>query len=160
MKEEHKEDAKRIGRNILNLIIKNEIEQKDLAVALGVSEATVSSWVNGTRIPRMGTVNKICKYFGVPRSAILINSQLANEAPAVVTSEMFSAITKAVGKAMDERGVPTHGQLPEYYDSEAVRIVTDRLRTNPEYSALFKAASNLKPEDVEFVTKFIERMSD
>ena len=61
MKEEHKEDAKRIGRNILNLIIKNEIEQKDLAVALGVSEATVSSWVNGTRIPRMGTVNKICK---------------------------------------------------------------------------------------------------
>ena len=65
MKEEHKEDAKRIGRNILNLIIKNEIEQKDLAVALGVSEATVSSWVNGTRIPRMGTVNKICKYFGV-----------------------------------------------------------------------------------------------
>ena len=49
MKEEHKEDAKRIGRNILNLIIKNEIEQKDFAVALGVSEATVSSWVNGTR---------------------------------------------------------------------------------------------------------------
>ena len=160
MREEHREDAKRIGRNILNLIIKNEIEQKDLAVALGVSEATVSSWVNGTRIPRMGTVNKICKYFGVPRSAILINSQLANEAPAVVTSEMFSAISQAVTKAMEEQGVPTYGQPNEYYDSEAVRVVTDRLRTNPEYSTLFKAASNLKPEDVEFVTKFIEKMSD
>jgi transcriptional regulator with XRE-family HTH domain len=160
MKEEHKEDAKRIGRNILNLIIKNEIEQKDLAVALGVSEATVSSWVNGTRIPRMGTVSKICKYFGVPRSAIIGDSQTQTGQTITITSEMFSAITKAVDKAMDERGVPTHGQLPEYYDSEAVRVVTDRLRTNPEYSALFKAASNLKPEDVEFVTKFIEKMSD
>jgi transcriptional regulator with XRE-family HTH domain len=160
MKEEHKEDAKRIGRNILNLIIKNEIEQKDLAIALGVSEATVSSWVNGTRTPRMGTVNKICKYFSVPRSAILINSQLANEAPAVLTSEMFSAISKAVDKAIELKGVPAYGQPTEYYDSEAVRVVTDRLRTNPEYSALFKAASNLKPEDVEFVTKFIEKMSD
>jgi transcriptional regulator with XRE-family HTH domain len=158
MKEEHKEDAKRIGRNILNLIIQNRIEQKDLATALGVSEATVSSWVNGTRIPRMGAVSRMCTYFGVGRSAILGDG--VDTTKFHISQDMVKALTNAVTKEMREQGVQPYGQLQEYYDSEAVRVVTDRLRTNPEYSALFKAASNLKPEDVEFVTKFIEKMSD
>ena len=50
-------------------------------------------------------------------------------------------------------------QEQEYYDNEIVQAVTDRLRTNPEYGVLFKASANLKPEDVELVTKFIEKMS-
>ena len=52
------------------------------------------------------------------------------------------------------------GQPTEYYDDEVVQAVTDRLRTNPEYGLLFKAAADLKPEDIELVQKFIERMSD
>ena len=48
----------------------------------------------------------------------------------------------------------------EYYDNEVVQIITDKLRTNPEYGVLFKAAADLKPEDIELVQKFIERMSD
>ena len=48
----------------------------------------------------------------------------------------------------------------QYYDSETVQIVTDRLRRNPEYSVLFKAASNVKPEEIEYVTRFIEKFSD
>lgn len=48
----------------------------------------------------------------------------------------------------------------QYYDDETVQIVTDRLRTNPEYSVLFKASANVKPEDIDLVTKFIEKFSD
>ena len=151
------ETAKKIGRNISNLLIERDKTQQELAEAIGVSKSTVSTWTNGKRIPRM---DLMCKYFNVERSAIIGDEKIPSGQTITITSEMFSAISKAVDKAMDERGVLTHGQLPEYYDSEAVRMVTDRLRTNPEYSVLFKAASNLKPEDVEFVTKFIERMSD
>ena len=156
MKEEHKEDAKRIGRNILNLIIQNRIEQKDLATAIGVSEATVSSWINGTRIPRMGAVSRMCTYFGVSRSAILEDG-VDSTKKIYISKDMVDALTTAIKKEM---GVTAYGQPPQYYDNETVQIVTDRLRTNPEYSVLFKAASNLKPEDVEFVTKLIEKMSD
>jgi transcriptional regulator with XRE-family HTH domain len=49
---------------------------------------------------------------------------------------------------------------PQYYDDETVQIVTDRLRTNPEYSVLFKASANVRPEDIDLVTKFIEKFSD
>ena len=47
-----------------------------------------------------------------------------------------------------------------YTDDETVQIVTDRLRRNPEYSVLFKASANVKPEDIDLVTKFIEKFSD
>lgn len=142
MKEEHQADAKRIGRNILNLIIDKGIEQKDLANALGVSESTVSCWVNGLRIPRMGTVTKICKYFGVPKSAVI------------------GDVGEGFGKEFKKRVLEIVNEKPQYYENETVQLVTDRLRTNPEYSVLFKASANVRPEDIELVTKFIERMSD
>ncbi len=49
---------------------------------------------------------------------------------------------------------------PGDYDDETVQIVTDRLRRNPEYSVLFKASANVRPEDIDIVTKFIEKFSD
>ncbi len=142
MKEEHREDAKRIGRNILNLLIENDKEQKDLARALNVSEGTVSLWINGKRIPRMGTVTRICKYFGVPKSAVIGD----------VGDNYGSEFKKRVLEIVNEN--------QQYYEDETVQIVTDKLRTNPEYSVLFKAASNVKPEDIELVKRFIEKFSD
>lgn len=143
MKEEHREDAKRIGRNILNLLIDSGKEQKDLARALDVSEGTVSLWINGKRIPRMGTVTRICKYFGVPKSAVIGD----------VGEGYGSEFKKRVLEIVNEN-------QPQYYEDETVQIVTDRLRRNPEYSVLFKASANVKPEDIDIVTKLIEKFSD
>ena len=60
MKDEHKEHAIRIGKNILNLLIMYEKEQKDLAEYLGVGEGTVSRWIHGERTPRMGANFSTC----------------------------------------------------------------------------------------------------
>ena len=154
------ETAKKIGRNISNLLIERDKTQQELADAIGVSKSTVSTWTNGKRIPRMDKVDAMCKYFGVERSAIIGDGQIPKKDTFVITNEMFGEISKAIDKAIEQKGVQLYGQLPEYYDNETVQIVTDRLRTNPEYSVLFKAASNLKPEDVDFVTKLIKKMSD
>ena len=51
-------------------------------------------------------------------------------------------------------------QQPQYYDDEVVQIVTDRLRTNPEYSVLFKASADVKPENIEYVAELIKKLSD
>lgn len=59
-----------------------------------------------------------------------------------------------------EELINTQSEHQEYYEDETVRAVTDRLRKNPEYSVMFKAASNVKPEDIDFVTQFIEKMSN
>jgi len=66
-----------------------------------------------------------------------------------------------ISKALDTTPSDLMGEVDcEYYEDETVQIVTDKLRTNPEYSVLFKAASNVKPEDIELVKRFIEKFSD
>ena len=49
---------------------------------------------------------------------------------------------------------------PQYYDDEVVQIVTDRLRTNPNYSVLFKASADVKSENIEYVAELIKKLSD
>ena len=65
-----------------------------------------------------------------------------------------------MGDVQHEETINPQSEHQEYYDDETVRTITDRLRKNPEYSVMFKAASNVKPEDIDFVTRFIEKMSD
>ena len=45
--------------------------QAEVAKDLGIHKGTLSTWMNGTRIPRMPKVDMLCKYFGVTRSEIL-----------------------------------------------------------------------------------------
>ena len=54
--------AKLIGRNISNLLLKRGKSQKDLCDNLGFSPASVSSWVNGTRIPKEGNIVLMAAY--------------------------------------------------------------------------------------------------
>lgn len=149
-RQEVEADARRIGRAITNLLIEHDKTQKDLAQAIGVSKATVSSWTNGTRIPRMDKINAMVSYFGCKKSDIL------GEADVKPSDEDIRRNMRAV---LEEYAGKLPGINLEYYDDEVVQMVTDRLRTNPKYGVLFKAAANLSPEDIELVTKFIEKMS-
>lgn len=60
-----------IGKNIKLLREQAGMTQNELARALGVSDKAVSSWENGTRIPRMGVIEKIANMFGVQKSDLL-----------------------------------------------------------------------------------------
>lgn len=114
------------------------LSQRELADALHLSSSSVAMYETGKRQPDFESLERIADYFNVDMDYLLGRKDTTH-------------------KIVEVR---PDGQPPEYYEDETVQIVTDRLRTNPEYNALFKAASNLKPEDVEFVTKFIEKMSD
>ena len=126
------ENLKKIfGENLRRMLAERDKTQADLCRHLKVSSATASDWANGKKIPRADKLQAICVWLNCGLSDLL------EENPEVHPDE----------------------QPTEYYDNEVVQAVTDRLRTNPEYGVLFKASANLKPEDVEFVTKFIEKMS-
>lgn len=59
------------SRNLRRLIFEKQVEQKDVAKALGVSQSIVSSWVNGTRTPKMKNIDALCRYFNCKRSDII-----------------------------------------------------------------------------------------
>lgn len=64
----------------LNMLIAKRIQhymeaknktQADLAEFMGVSQATVSNWCNGVKMPRMDKIDRICEFFGVSRTDLM-----------------------------------------------------------------------------------------
>lgn len=114
------------------------LSQRALAEELHMSKSAVSMYENGSREPDHETTEQIADYFNVDIDYLVGRSNVT----------------------LRYTDVLADGQPPQYYEDEVVQAVTDRLRTNPEYGVMFKAASNIRPEEVEFVTEFIKKMSD
>jgi len=66
-----RENAK---RNICYYLMANDVSQKELANAVGVSPSAVNKWVTGQNSPDIEMLAKICEYFQVPFSEILGNN--------------------------------------------------------------------------------------
>lgn len=64
-----------IAENIKKIRLEHELSQADLGKIAGVSDKAVSTWELGIKTPRMGAVEKMANYFGVPKSAILDDAQ-------------------------------------------------------------------------------------
>lgn len=60
-----------IALNISKLMENRNVTQKELAEYIGVSQATVSNWISGTKTPRMDKIDKICNFFDVSRSRLM-----------------------------------------------------------------------------------------
>ena len=60
-----------IATNIKEIRLKHNLSQKEFAKIAGVSDKAVSTWENGTKEPRMGTIQKIADYFGLKKSDII-----------------------------------------------------------------------------------------
>ena len=66
-----------IAENIKKIRLEHELSQADLGKIAGVSDKAVSTWELGIKTPRMGAVEKMANYFGIPKSAILDDTQPA-----------------------------------------------------------------------------------
>ena len=63
--------TKMVARNLRRIAYENGKTQTDIANDLGISKATVSSWMNGTRLPRMEKIDLLCHYFNCKRVDIM-----------------------------------------------------------------------------------------
>lgn len=66
-----KEVAKTIAKNLRRIFYEAGKTQADVSRDLQINKGTLSSWMNGTRIPRMNKIDLLCHYFNVSRSDIL-----------------------------------------------------------------------------------------
>lgn len=65
------EYGKIIAYNLRKIMYDHGTTQAELSKTLGLSKATISSWMNGTRIPRMPMIDLLCNYFNVNRTDIM-----------------------------------------------------------------------------------------
>lgn len=98
------EYAKITGKNIRRLLSERGKTQSDLCRDLGLSKATVSSWFNGTRTPRMPKIDMLCSYLGCTRADIMEPH----------TSNKVSCVR-----------IPVLGRVAAGYPAEAIGNVVD-----------------------------------
>lgn len=63
--------GKIIAKNLKRIAYENQKTQADIARDLRLTQSTVSSWMLGTRIPRMDKIDMLCNYFNVSRAEIM-----------------------------------------------------------------------------------------
>lgn len=55
-----------------------KLSQADIARISGSSKQAVSTWLSATRAPRMDKIEILCRYFGIPKSALLEEPDLTS----------------------------------------------------------------------------------
>lgn len=85
-----------IGSNIKRLRTAAQLSQAELGKIAGVTDKAVSTWEADVKTPRMGAVEKMAAYFGVPKSAILDD---VYRSPAAIPSG-FEPLPKTVKRPL------------------------------------------------------------
>lgn len=60
-----------IAINIKRLMFERDLSQKELADKLGVTQAAVSSWCNGIRMPKAEMIDKLCEVLQTDRAGLV-----------------------------------------------------------------------------------------
>ena len=60
-----------IKENLKALRKQHNLFQQEMAKIAGVTDKAISTWESGTRIPRMGAIQKMADYFGLQKSDII-----------------------------------------------------------------------------------------
>lgn len=68
---DEKKYGKIVAKNLRRIMFECDKTQADISRDLHINKATVSTWCNGKRIPRMDKVDALCEYLDCSRSDIL-----------------------------------------------------------------------------------------
>lgn len=106
------EYAKIIAKNLKAIMYEHKKTQADVAKDLGINKATVSSWMNGTRIPRMPKIDLLCHYFNVSRADIMEPHTSAPVAYKTTMIPKLSAVSAGSG-VLAQENVEGYVDIPE-----------------------------------------------
>lgn len=134
-----------IAKNLKRIAYNRGKSQADICRDLGLSKATVSSWMNGTRIPRMEKIDLLCRYFHVSRTEIM------EEQP----QEMEPRLIPVYGRVAAGDPMTMVEDITDYEE-----ITEDMLRNGSEYFALTIHGSSMAPRMQEGDVIIVRRQPD
>lgn len=67
------EDKEKIifSKNLNYYMEKMDKSQSDIVQDLGINKSTISTWCNGTKMPRMNTIQRLADYFNIKKSDLV-----------------------------------------------------------------------------------------
>lgn len=109
------------SKNLKYYMYINGKTQIDLINDLGFNKSAVSTWCNGTRLPRMDKVEQLARYFGINRSDLIEDKD------------------------------KSESQEESYYTNPDTAKIAQEIYENKDLSLLFDAAKDATPEDLQTV---------
>lgn len=73
-----------ISKNLKYYMELKDINNKELAEVLGVSESTVGKWLLKKSTPRMGVIEKLANYFNIEKSDLIEDKTSSNTDPGTI----------------------------------------------------------------------------
>ena len=110
----NEEYARIIAKNLKRIAYDNGKTQAEIAKDLHINKQTLSSWMNGQRIPRPDKIDLLCHYFNCTRSDIMEYH---------ADNFYFGGVLRRVSE-FDERLLTAYNEAPESR-KEAVRALLD-----------------------------------
>ena len=112
------EFAKTLGKNLRRIMYEKNITQAQMSRELGIGKTTLSTWMNGQRMPRMDKIDMLCRYLNCKRSD-LMDEKRKERTEAVFTQEEMMLIVQyrmlnAEGRARVRDDMENYLELPKY----------------------------------------------
>lgn len=104
-----------IAQQIAHYMEMRNITQKEIAEYIGVSQASVSNWVKGIKMPRMDKIDRLCLLFQCSRSDLMDKKQTSSVSSGLVTQ---STLIRGVR-------IPVYGSVRAGIPLEAIEDVLD-----------------------------------
>ena len=131
--------------NLRKYMSLNNKTQVDLINDLGFNKSAVSTWCNGTRLPRMAKVDPLAKYFGIRRSDLIEDKSESKIKPTTI---------------------PVLGSVPAGIPIEAIQDIIDyeeidaATAAKGEYFALQVKGSSMEPRICEGDIVIVRKQDD
>ena len=116
------------SKNLTYYMELNGKTQTDLINDLGFNKSAVSTWCNGTRLPRMDKVEMLAKYFNINRSDLI--EEKSDNAETTLTLKDTRDIAKDLNSIMEKLQEGNDGPASyngEELSPEAMELFRDEL---------------------------------
>ena len=116
------------SKRLSELMQKQDINQVELSKIVGVSESAVGKWLLKKMLPRMGMIQKLADYFGVPTSFFL------EEHPSYMNPLGFNQISLSdseISLIKKIRSLSPEGQS-SVYDFINFKLISENAKKKPE----------------------------
>ena len=112
------EDKEKIifSKNLNYYMEKMDKSQSDIVQDLGINKSTISTWCNGTKMPRMNTIQRLADYFNIKKSDLVEEKQFLPDGAIPYTNRKM-VLVPLVGVV--NCGVPLFAEdnIEEYIDT-------------------------------------------
>lgn len=121
-----------IAENITRHLNRCNKSQADLAEYMNVSQATVSNWCKGVKLPRMDKIDKICDFFNIHRSELMNGKEEVKHPPYYINDDARE-LAQFMFENPEYKVLFDASRKVKKEDIEFVKQMIDRMRGDSDY---------------------------